>query len=138
MGAIASIDFTETNGRVNMKFRAQTGLPAQVTNQTVAAQLEANGYNYYGAWATANDRFLFLSPGQISGPFKWIDSYVNQIWLNNAFQLALLSFMTQVKSIPYNAAGYAFDRSRVHGPDSTGAEFRRVLSERPAIGGTGR
>lgn len=131
MGAIASIDFTETNGRTNMKFRGQTGLVAQVTNQTIATQLEANGYNYYGAWATANDRFLFLSPGQISGPFKWIDSYVNQIWLNNAFQLAILSFMTQVKSIPYNDVGYASVEAACMDPINQGLNFGAFYANVP-------
>lgn len=131
MGAIASIDFTETNGRTNMKFRGQTGIPAQITNQTIAAQLEANGYNYYGAWATANDRFVFLSPGQISGPFKWIDSYVNQIWLNNAFQLAILSFMTQVKSIPYNDVGYASIEAACMDPINQGLNFGAFYANVP-------
>jgi len=107
MGLIASIDFTETNGRTNAAFRAQSGIAPQVLNRTIAAQLEANGCNFYGAWGTANDRFVFIYPGAITGKFKWLDTYVNQIWMNNQFQLALLLFLTQVKAVPYNQAGRA-------------------------------
>jgi len=107
MGAIASIDFTEFNGRATMAFKTQSGLAPDVTNQSIGAQLIANGYNFFGAWATANDRFLFLYPGSESSNFLWIDSYINQIWMNNAFQLSLMTLLTNVKSIPYNAQGYA-------------------------------
>lgn len=106
LGAIASLDFTQINGRATMKFRAQAGITPTVTNQQIAANLTANGYNYYGAWATANNGFSFFSEGTISGIFKWIDSFVNEIWMNNQFQLALMVLLTSVRSIPYNQAGY--------------------------------
>lgn len=106
-GAAASIDFTETNGRITFDFKSQSGLAATCTNATAADNLISNGYNYYGAFATANDEFVFFDEGTISGPFEWLDSYVNQIWLNNQFQLALMVLLTTVKSIPYNKAGYA-------------------------------
>lgn len=105
-GMVASIDFNQVNGRTNAAFRSQTGLSADVTSLTAANNLIANGYNYYGAYATANDNFNFLYDGQISGPFSWIDSYVNQIWLNNALQLALMVLLITMRSIPYNQAGY--------------------------------
>lgn len=116
MGAIASIDFTETEGRTNLKFRSQTGLQPGVTTQTAAINLggnpqitgdKGNGYNFYGANATANNGFTFFANGVISGPFEWIDTYVNQIWLTNQFQLDLMEYLTQAKSVPFNPAGYA-------------------------------
>lgn len=107
LGMVASIDFTQTNGRTTMAFRSQAGMAAGVTDQTIAANLEANGYNYYGAFATANDQFTFFYPGTITGDFDWIDSYVDQIWLNSQLQLALMVLLTSAGSIPYNAAGYA-------------------------------
>lgn len=106
-GVAASIDFEETNGRTTFAFRSQDGLPADVTDAGVAANLIANGYNFYGAYATANQQFTFMQPGQVSGVFKWMDSYINEIWLNNSFQLSLMELLENVKSIPYNAAGNA-------------------------------
>jgi len=123
MGSIASIDFTETNGRTTMAFRSQSGLTVDVTDQTVAANLRANGYSYYGRWATAADQFNFMYPGTVSGPFTWVDTYINQIWLNSQFQLALMVLLTQVKSIPYNAAGYGLIRAALLDPIQQGLNF---------------
>jgi len=106
-GTAASIDFTERDGRITFAFRKQSGLTADVTNATIADNLESNGYNYYGAWATANDEFVFLYPGSVSGDFLWLDSYINQVWMNQGFQLALMVLLTNRKSIPYNQAGYS-------------------------------
>lgn len=104
----ASLDFTETNGRATLAFKSSSGgLVPIVTSQTVAANMLTNGYNFYGIYATANQSFIFFYNGQVTGPFGWADSYVNQIWMNNSFQLGRLELLTQVKSIPYNAPGYA-------------------------------
>jgi hypothetical protein len=114
-GSVASIDFGRTNGRITFAFRSQSGLVADVTNQTIAHNLggnpqttgdRGNGYNFYGAYATANKNFIFFNRGFVSGPFKWFDSYVNQIQLNNALQLAIVQLFVAVGSIPYNRNGY--------------------------------
>lgn len=106
MGYVASIDFNRTNGRTTAAFRRATGLTADVTNETIAQNLLANGYSFYGSYATANDAFTWLYNGQVSGEFGWIDSYINQIWLNNAFQLSLMAFLRDIGQIPYNDDGY--------------------------------
>lgn len=112
MGAIASINFGEANGRVNFKYITQGGLAPAVTSETVATNLGSgsidgqNGYNCVGAVATAGQEFIYLRNGQISGKFLYIDSFINQIWLNSSMQLALLQLLTTVKSIPYNPAGF--------------------------------
>lgn len=122
-GSVASIDFSETNGEATLAFKSQSGLTADVTNQTVASNLEANGYNFYGSYATANQGFTFFYPGSISGPFEWIDAYVGQIWLNAALQLALMELLTNVKSIPYNASGYALISAAMQDPINAGLNF---------------
>lgn len=123
IGIGASIDFSETNGRTTFAFRQQSGLGASCTNGTLAQNLIANGYNFYGNYATANDQFTFLYPGSVSGPFKWMDSFVNQIWLNNAFQLALMNLLVQAKSIPYNSAGRALIEAGLADPINAGLNF---------------
>ncbi|WP_346556824.1 DUF3383 domain-containing protein [Mannheimia haemolytica] len=125
-GATASIDFTERQGRITYKFKGQAGLTADVTDATVAQILEDNGYNYYGAWATANDRFLFLSPGQIAGKWKWIDAYINQIRLNSQLQLALITLLTSAKSVPYNALGVALQRAACQDPIQEALDFGSI------------
>ncbi len=104
-GVAASIDFTQHEGRTNTAFRRQSGLTPSVTSRTVMDNLIANGYNFYGAYATANDDFNFYYPGSVSGDFLWSDSFLDQIWMNNAFQLALMTLLVNALSIPYNAAG---------------------------------
>lgn len=122
-GIAASIDFEETNGRTTFAFRSQTGLSPSVTDQAVADNLIANGYNFYGAYATAAQDFVFLYPGSVSGPFEWMDSYINQIWLNNGFQLALMELLVAAKSIPYNSTGYGLIEAAASDVINAGLNF---------------
>jgi hypothetical protein len=116
----ASIDFDATNGRADAAFRSQSGLTPSVTSLTAASNLEANKESYYGAVATAAQGFQFLYAGNVTGPFQWIDSYLNQIWLNNACQLALMEMLTTYFSIPYNPVGYGFIRAALMDPVNAG------------------
>ena len=117
-GTAASIDFTALNGTITFAWKGQAGMTADVTDATVAQNLQANGYNFYGAYATANDRFLNLQPGSMPGKWKWIDTYINQIYLNSQLQLANLSGMSQIKKVPFNAEGdailTAFDQDPIN------------------------
>ena len=107
----ASINFNERNGRITFAFRAQSGLSPVVTDVTIANNLIANGYNFYGAYATATQRFTFLQPGQITGKWLWIDAFLNQIFLNAALQQAVMQLYSNSKSIPYNVDGYTMIRA---------------------------
>lgn len=104
-GLVASINFQATNGNINPTFKAQSGLAATVTNQTVLSNLQQNGYNCIVATATAAQQFIFLWNGQISGKWLWMQPYINQIWLNASFQLDLMELLVNAKSIPYNNDG---------------------------------
>ncbi|MDS0801714.1 DUF3383 domain-containing protein [Burkholderia cenocepacia] len=126
MGAIASIDFTQTDGRSTLSFKSQSGLSADVTDATVYQNLVANGYNCYGAFATANDQFTFYTPGQIAGQYDWIDSYIDQIWLNNQLQLAIMTGFTQTKSVPYNAVGDATIEAWLMDPINQAVNFGAI------------
>lgn len=110
-GAIASIDYTKTNGRIAFDAKYQSGLTADVTDATVADNLMANGYNFYGAYATANDQFTGFQTGSLPGEWDWIDPYVNEIWFNNLCQLAMMTFKRASRSVPYNDDGYGGIRS---------------------------
>lgn len=126
LGAVASIDFPRTNGRITLAFKSQSGLTFSVTDATTAQTLIGNGYNFYGDYATSNDRFRFFYPGQISGNWKWIDTYVNQIWLNAAFQQALMTLLTQVNSIPYNLDGYTLVDAACMDPINNAENFGAI------------
>lgn len=119
-GTVASIDFETPNGRITFAYKGQAGLVADVTDASTANFLIANGYNFYGAYATAADRFVMLQRGSTPGAWGWFDSYVNQVWLNAALQLAFLNLLTQINSIPYNTEGYALLRQAANDPAQQG------------------
>lgn len=127
-GAAASINFAEANGRITFAYKSQAGLVPDVTDATIATNLLANGYNFYGAYATANDQFQFLQNGSISGTWKWADAYVNQIKLNSDLQLALMTLMTQAKSIPYVTRGYDRLRAALLGPINAALNFGSIVA----------
>lgn len=116
LGTVASIDFSRTNARITAAFKSQSGFVSTVTDQQIAANLLANGYSFYGSYATANDDFEFFYDGHMSGKWKWLDTFVNQVYLNSQFQLALMSLLTSAKSIPYNEDGYALIRAAMQDP----------------------
>lgn len=125
MGMTAAIDFDRKNGRITTAFKHQSGFTADVTDPTQATNLAGdpqtpgsfgNGYNFYGAYATASEGFVFYNRGTISGSFQWYDTYVNQIWLNQGLVSAMATLLTTANSIPYNSPGYAQIEAAAMGP----------------------
>lgn len=121
-----SMDFNKTGDAHTAAFRTQAGLTADVTNQQIAANLIANGYNFYGSYATAAQGFVFFNPGQISGQFDWMDDYLFQIQLNNAFQLALMELITTAGRIPYNDTGYGMIETQLLDPIEAALNFGSI------------
>lgn len=126
LGAVASIDFSRVNGRITAAYKSQSGFTATVTDQQIAANLLANGYSFYGNYATANDSFNFFYNGQMTGKWKWVDTFVDQVYLNSQLQLAVLSLLTSVKSIPYNESGYSLIRSAMLDPILSALSFGAI------------
>ena len=119
-GMVASIDFSRRNGRITAAFKSQSGLNPTCTDSQIAENLLNNGYNFYGSYATASTVFNFLYNGQISGEYKWIDSYINQIYLNSQLQLSLATLLNSVGSVPYNSDGIASIRLSMLDPINSG------------------
>jgi hypothetical protein len=110
----ASLNFSAMAGRTTLAGRSQAGLAPSVVNEQIAANLGGsplvagsfgNGYNYYGAFATANQAFTGYQRGTVTGPFQWADSYFNQIYMRNQFQLDLMELLQNTNSISYNPVG---------------------------------
>lgn len=124
MGFVAALDFGQQNGRFTAAYRTQTGLQPEVTSQQIAVNLIANGYNFFGTFGNAEleDANIFWN-GSVGGPFAWVDTYVDQIWLNNGLQAALFALEQAVGNIPYNAYGRSLIRQSLVGdsPGSAGA-----------------
>lgn len=122
-GVSASINYAQANGRTTTMFRKQAGLIAEVTNESDAEILKKNGYSFYGAYATANDRFQFASNGAVSGKFKWIDNFDFQVFLNSQFQLAFITMFQEQPTITYNNDGVAIVRAYAQDPINQGVDF---------------
>lgn len=136
MGYAASLNFGATNGRSTLAYRTQAGLVASVSNQQIAANLQANGYNFVGAYATANQAFTFMQNGQISGEFLWADSFFNQIWLNSQMQLALMELETNVGTIPYNTYGKTLIQSALIGTPQAPGPIDQAITFGAIVAGT--
>lgn len=126
LGAAASIDFTQTNGRITFAQRSGAGLTADVTDVTIYRTLLANGYNCYGQFATSDTTDSFYMKGTIGGAFTWQDSYVNQINLNSGCQNALLALLRNSGSVPYNAQGYAQIETTLLDPINAALNFGTI------------
>lgn len=131
MGAAASIDFTRTDGRRNFAFLTQSGLPADVSDLGMATVLRDKGINFYGVFGSAAQEFFRLYPGAISGKFLWLDSFVDQVWLNDALKLALADLLANVPSIPYNAAGYGKITQHLSDPILAAVNFGAIRAGVP-------
>ena len=111
MGTAASINFDEYNGRLTFAFKQGEGLRVTCDNDEEYDALLENGYNCYADFATASATFKFFQPGQVSGKWDWLDTYLNAIAIKDNLQLNLLDLFKAVKSIPYNEEGYAMVRA---------------------------
>jgi hypothetical protein len=123
LGWAASINYNAKNGRADLAFRAQSGLVANVTDPVTASNLNLNGYNFYGAYGSGNSNFIWFQTGQITGPFKWADSYQTQIWLNSYLQVTLLTLFQNTLSIPFSVAGASIIQQALSGPIQQGLSF---------------
>lgn len=103
----ASLNFSRTNGRVSYKFRAFSGLAPNVTDDSTAAALESNGYNFYGYYGQNKTLKQYVSDGAISGKYLWLDSFISQVWINANLVAAFASLFTQNASYAFNPTGYA-------------------------------
>lgn len=130
-GATASIDFNRTNARITYAYKGQSGLATSVTDAAIAANLINNGYNFYGAYSTPNTSFNLLQPGQMPGKWKWIDAYVNQVYLNPQLQLAIISLFQSAPSIPYNTEGYTLMRAACADPITQALNFGSIKTGIP-------
>lgn len=103
----ACINFSQTNGRLNAAFKSQSGILPTCGNAQIRSNLLTNGYSIYAQAGAPNQDYDFFDDGSLSGQFRWMDSYLNQIYMNSQFQLFLLNFLTRVNSLPYNQDGYS-------------------------------
>jgi hypothetical protein len=107
MAYAASINFNVPNGRTNPSFRQfNAGTAPTATSLATAKALRSNFYTYIGAYANAANTWTIMYNGQMSGQFKWVDTYLNQVWLNANLQQSTFEALLAYNSVPYNEDGY--------------------------------
>lgn len=111
MGVGAAINPAQLNGRKTWAYKQQNGLAFTVNDETSAPILLANGYNFYGDYATASNQFKLFQNGQISGNAKWIDTYYGQIYIRDGLQNAWINALMMNNTVPYNQSGYGILRA---------------------------
>ena len=124
----ACLNYNLLNGRTDMAFLTGQSLTPGVTNQTIASNVLGNGYSYYGAYANGGNEWMIFYNGNVSGKFLWVDTYINQIWLNSQLQTALFSLLTSVRSVPFTPAGYNLIFATMQGPAQGGVNFGAIRS----------
>ena len=125
-GIPASFDFGRRNGRTTLAYRSQPGLSVSVTDDTTASNLKLAGYNFYGSYGGGNSTFVNYQTGSITGPFKWADTFFNQVWLNNELQRSLIGLLMSVGSVPYTPDGYSLIRGACASPIKAAVNFGAI------------
>lgn len=121
MGAIACISWQRTNGTITLAFKRQAGLAAYVVKESDAAILESKGFSYVGDFATRNAQFVFLYNSELPGDaFRWVDSYINSVWLSNRLQVSVMDGLSASGRTPYNERGYTMIRAWMNDPIQEG------------------
>ena len=87
------------NGRITLAYKQQSGLAYTVDDDTDAINLLANGYNFYGNYATSNAIYRLYQNSSVSGIFTWLDSLVDAIWLNDRLQTNILDLFSNINSL---------------------------------------
>lgn len=121
-----SIDFARENGRVSFKFRAFSGLAPNVTDLATAKALKSNGYNFYGAYSLNKTMKQYASDGAISGKFLWLDSFIDQVWINANLVSAYAELFTDNQSYAFNANGYGAVQAATIDPAELAVTFGAI------------
>lgn len=109
----SSLNFDATNGRVSYKFRAFNGLSPNVTSDSDAEALGSNGYTFYGQYGANSIVYSYAADGAITGSFKWLDTFLCQVWINANLLGAFANVFTENQSFPFDEEGYTSLRASV-------------------------
>ncbi|WP_117048880.1 DUF3383 family protein, partial [Klebsiella pneumoniae] len=74
MGFVAALNFTQANGRCSLNGRQVSGLLPMISNDTDYEAAKANGYNFYGNYASNAVETNQWAPGSITGDYAWLDA----------------------------------------------------------------
>lgn len=122
----ASLNFNAANGRVSFKFRRFTSVAANVDRLSDAMALDSNGYNYYGAYGLNATLADYSSQGKITGKYIWLDSFIDEVWINANLVSSFLALFLANQSYPFNVRGYATVETAVSSVASRGLAYGAI------------
>lgn len=106
-GMIASINYNVKNGRITFAFKQQDNSDYTVDDDNLADKLIADNYNFYGSYSNSSNNYKFYQNSSVFGNrYRWLDSLINAIWLNDRLQTNILDLMLSVNSLAYNEKSY--------------------------------
>lgn len=115
-GMIASIDWNAANGRIAVAFKSQSGLAPTVEDNATATAMLSNNTSYYGRYSGQGENtYNILYDGAMGGKWLWLDTYVNQIFLNAQLRTNIFAGLTTMNSVPYNDEGKTYIRAWCNG-----------------------
>jgi hypothetical protein len=115
LGIGGCIDYNQTNGRINWAFKKQSGLTTTVTTDAVADALLDKGVNYYGDYASKSNGYRWLYKGFITGKYKFMDNFYNQIWLADGLQNAVANLFSNTLKVSFALDGISVLKSTLDG-----------------------
>ena len=104
----ASTDYTALNSVQNYMFQMFPGLTPSVTDDADANVYDNLKVNYYGQTQSAGVQVSFYQTGVMQGPPtspSFQNIYVNEIWLKNAAETAVMNLLLVQTQVPANAQG---------------------------------
>ncbi len=122
----ASVAYGALNGRTTLKFREFLGLQPLVNDGGTYDILLANGYSFYGQYGANAYLTNYFADGMISGPFKWSDSFLNQIWLNANLLARFVDLFKGRQSYAFNDKGYGAISAVVSSVAEVGKTFGAI------------
>lgn len=113
----ATIKWDQEQGMKVLFGKSATGIAASVTDETVAATLDALRVSYVGQFATRNAEFSFFNRGETaSSMYGFYDTLIGMIWLRAKIQRACMDGFSTVSRVPYNAKGYTLIKAWISDP----------------------
>ena len=112
----AGIAWDQTQGFKVLFGKSAAGIPATVTDEAVAAAMDAHKINYVGQFATRNAEFVFFNRGALGGTqYGFVDVLLGNIWLRSCIQRAVMDLFAAVNRIPYTEKGYSLISAAISG-----------------------
>lgn len=107
MGCFASVAWDRQNAVITQAFKRSALLGARITSDDEFDVLNNKGYTFIGNFACRNSEFNVAYQGMtVYGDFKFLDTLVNDIWLNSKLQTSVFFGLQSMDRVPYTEAGY--------------------------------